>query len=63
MFSETAATMLLMPNHPAPPLTVDEPELAALRSLARAGRTEQRLATLARIVLRAVEGQPNNRIA
>jgi len=55
--------MLLMPNHPAPPLTVDEPELAALRSLARAGRTEQRLATLARIVLRAVEGQPNNRIA
>ncbi|GAC1663873.1 MAG: IS630-like element ISMsm5 family transposase [Candidatus Limnocylindrales bacterium] len=63
MVSEIAATMLLMPNHPAPPLTVDEPELAALRSLARAGRTEQRLATRARIVLRAVEGQPNNRIA
>ncbi len=63
MFGEIAATMLPMPNHPAPPLTVDDPELAALRALARAGRTEQRLATRARIVLRAVEGQPNARIA
>jgi hypothetical protein len=42
---------------------VDEPKLVALRSLARAGRTEQRLATRARIVLRAAVGQPNNRIA
>jgi transposase len=63
MFGEMAATMLTMPNHPAPALTVDAPELTALRSLARAGRTEQRLATRARIVLRAAEGQPNNRIA
>jgi transposase len=63
MFREMAATMPLMPNHPARPLTVDAPELAGLRSLARAGRTEQRLATRARIVLRAAEGQPNNRIA
>jgi putative transposase len=63
MFGEIAATMLPMPNRPAPPLVVDEAELAALRTLARAGRTEQRLGTRARIVLRAVEGQPNNRIA
>ncbi len=63
MFGQIAATMLGMPNHPAPPLVVDEAELATLRSLSRAGRTEQRLATRARIVLRAVEGQPNTRIA
>jgi transposase len=63
MFGEIAATMLDMPNHPAPPLIADEPELSALRALARAGRTEQRVATRARIVLRAVEGLPNNRIA
>jgi transposase len=44
-------------------LVVDESEMTALRSLTRAGRTEQRLATRARIVLRAAEGQPNNRIA
>lgn len=52
-----------MPNHPAPPLIVDEPELTTLRTLARAGRTEQRLATGARIALRAADGQPNSRIA
>lgn len=63
MFGGIAATMLRMPNHPAPPLVVDEPELTVLRGLARAGRTEQRLATRARIVLRAADGQPNNRIA
>ena len=63
MFPAIAATMLYMPNHPAPPLSVEEPELAALRALARAGRTEQRLATRARIVLQAADGQPNNRIA
>ena len=48
--------MLLMPNHPAPPLIVDEPELAALHSLARAGRTEQRLATRARTMVAMPEG-------
>jgi transposase len=63
MFPAIAATILRMPNHPAPPLIVDESEMTALRALARAGRTEQRLATRARIVLRAAEGQPNNRIA
>jgi len=63
MFGERAATMLVMPNHPAPPLVVDAAELATLRALARAGRTEQRLAMRARIVLRAVEGQANNRTA
>jgi transposase len=63
MFGEIAATMLGMPNHPAPPLVIDDAELATLRTLSRAARTEQRLATRARIVLRAVEGQPNMRIA
>jgi transposase-like protein/transposase len=63
MFGEIAATMLRMPNRPAPPLVVDEVELAVLRSIARAGRTEQRLATRARIVLAAAAGAPNNRIA
>ena len=63
MFAEVAATILGMPNRPAPALVAKEPELTALRALARAGRTEQRLATRARIVLLAVEGQPNNRIA
>ena len=63
MFPAVAATMLDMPNHPAPPLVVDESEMTALSALARAGRTEQRLATRARIVLRAAAGQPNNRIA
>ncbi|HEY8871282.1 MAG TPA: IS630 family transposase [Candidatus Limnocylindrales bacterium] len=52
-----------MPNHPAAPLVVDEPESTALQALARAGRTEQRLATRARIVLRASAGEPNNQIA
>ena len=63
MVGEIAATMLYMPNHPAPSLTVDDTELIALRSLTRAGRTEQRLATRARIVLAAAAGMPNNRIA
>ena len=55
--------MLGMPNHPAPALVVDDAERSTLRALAQAGRTEQRLATRARIVLRAVEGQTNARIA
>jgi len=58
-----AATLLDMPNHPAPPLVIDESERAELRALARAGRTEQRIATRARIVLRAADGRPNRAIA
>ena len=52
-----------MPNHPAPALVISESERTALVSLARAGRTEQRIATRARIVLRAAEGRPNRTIA
>ena len=58
-----AATMRIMPNHPAPPLSIDPSERAALRALARAGRTEQRIATRARMVLRAAAGVANERIA
>jgi len=42
MFGEIAATMLRMPNRPAPPLIVDDTELVVLRSIARAGRTAVR---------------------
>ena len=52
-----------MANHPAPPLSVSEPDLETLRSLVRARTTEQRLVQRARIVLRAAEGTPNRRIA
>ena len=52
-----------MPNHPAPPLAVTEPERASLRALLRAGTTEQRLAMRARIVLAAASGTANERIA
>ncbi len=52
-----------MPNHPAPPMAIDEAERRALQALARAGTTEQRIATRARIVLRADEGLANERIA
>jgi len=52
-----------MPNHPAPPLVISEPERASLRALSRAGTTEQRLATRARVVLRAAAGVANERIA
>lgn len=58
-----AATLLDMANHPAPPLMVSDKERAELRTLARAGKTEQRIATRARIVLRAAEGIANKRIA
>lgn len=58
-----AATLLGMANHPAPPLAVSESERAALGSLARAGRTEQRIATRARIVLGAADGRPNRTLA
>jgi transposase len=52
-----------MPNHPAPPLLISEAERAELRSLTRAGTTEQRIAIRARVVLRAAEGAANERIA
>jgi len=52
-----------MANHPAPPLSVDESDLEALRVLVRAGTTEQRLAQRAQIVLRAATGAPNRTIA
>ncbi len=42
---------------------INEPERSALRALARAGTTEQRIATRARIVLRAADGVANERIA
>ncbi len=58
-----AATLLDMANHPAPPLVISESERAALRSLTRAGRTEQRIATRARIVLGASDGRPNRALA
>jgi len=52
-----------MANHPASPLVITDEERTALGSLARAGRTEQRIATRARIVLRAADGRPNRTIA
>jgi transposase len=52
-----------MANHPASPLSVEESDLEILRTLARAGTTEQRLAQRARIVLRAAAGTPNRTIA
>ena len=52
-----------MANHPAPPLSVSEPDLETLRALVRARTTEQRLVQRARIVLGAAEGTPNRRIA
>jgi transposase len=52
-----------MPNHPAPPLVISEAERAELGALVRAGTTEQRIATRARVVLRAADGVANERIA
>jgi len=49
-------TMLPMAHPPAPPLVVDESDLAALRAIARAPTSEQRTVTRARIVLRSAEG-------
>ena len=51
-----------------PPTSTDRITLTgshrrALKRLVRAGRTEQRLVTRAKIVLAAAEGQPNARIA
>jgi transposase len=52
-----------MSNHPAPALAMSDAERASLRALARAGTTQQRLATRARIVLRAGDGVASDRIA
>jgi transposase len=52
-----------MANHPAPPLLISGLEREAVLALTRAGRTEQRVATRARIVLRAADGVANERIA
>jgi transposase len=52
-----------MPNHPALPLPITDAERAELGTLTRAGTTEQRIATRARIVLRAADGLANERIA
>jgi transposase len=52
-----------MPNHPALPLLITDVERAELGTLTRAGTTEQRIATRARIVLRAADGLANERIA
>ena len=59
----SAATLWAMANHAAPPLSIDQSDLEALRALVRAGTSEQRLAQRARIVLRAAEGTPNRTIA
>jgi len=52
-----------MPNHPALPLLITDVERAELGTLTRAGTTEQRIATRARIVLHAADGLANERIA
>lgn len=44
-------------------MVIDGSERAELRALARAGRTEQRIATRARIVPRAADAGPNRTIA
>jgi len=47
----------------APPLEIGEAEVEALRAVVRAGTSEQRAVTRARIVLLAAEGVANTRIA
>ncbi len=58
-----AATIQPMPYPPAAPLVISEPEAEALRALIRAGTTEQRTATRARVILRAAAGTGNGAIA
>jgi len=55
--------MLPMAHPPAPPLVVDESDLAALRAIARAPTSEQRTVTRARIVLRSAEGAAIEHVA
>jgi len=52
-----------MSAHPASPLEVTAAEVAVLRSIVRAGTSEQRTVRRARIVLLAAEGMANARIA
>ncbi|CAN5520615.1 IS630-like element ISMsm5 family transposase [soil metagenome] len=52
-----------MAQAPAPPLSVPEADQTALRAIARAPTSEQRLVTRARIVLRAADGVANQHIA
>jgi len=55
--------VLRMGAHPASPLVVTAAEVAALRSIVRAGSSEQRAVRRARIVLLAAVGVANTRIA
>ncbi len=55
--------MLAMAHPPAPALIVSEPDRAVLRAIARAPTSQQRAVLRARIVLRAAEGLPIERIA
>src|SRR3989304_2412561 len=57
------STVRGMAAHPAPPLAVSESEAEALRTMTRAGTTEQRTAMRARIILRASEGTAHVEIA
>ena len=52
-----------MAQAPAPPLPLGDADRAALVSLVRAGTSEQRLVTRARIVLRSADGVPIERLA
>ena len=52
-----------MAHPPAPPLPVSGPDRKALEAAIKAPTSEQRAVTRARIVLRAAEGLPNQRIA
>ncbi len=52
-----------MAHPPAPPLVVGETDRTVLQSLVRAATSEQRAVTRARIVLRAADGIPIERIA
>jgi transposase len=52
-----------MAQAPAPPLSVPAADQTVLRAIARAPTSEQRLATRARIVLRAADGVANQHIA
>src|SRR5664280_940680 len=58
-----AATILAMPFHPAPPLTVRDADRATLQAIVRAPTSEQRAVTRARIILRSADAIPMERIA
>jgi transposase len=52
-----------MAHPPAPPLSVSEADRQALEAVVRATTSQQRTVMRARVVLRAAEGRPNQRIA